>query len=99
MLFGEVMLLYFLGPDLRTWASRIGMALLGAGLGLLASQVGNVIMSSVDSSRGGEAGGLQGTSLNLGASLGVALVGSIVIALAGHQLHRDRAADRTSPTP
>jgi hypothetical protein len=43
--------------------------------------VGNVIMSSVDPSRGGEAGGLQGTSLNLGASLGVALVGSIVIGL------------------
>jgi F0F1-type ATP synthase membrane subunit c/vacuolar-type H+-ATPase subunit K len=57
------------------------MALLGAGLGLLASQVGNVIMSSVDPSRGGEAGGVQGTSLNLGASLGVALVGSIVIGL------------------
>ena len=57
------------------------MALIGAGLGLMASQVGNVIMSSVDPVRGGEAGGLQGTSLNLGASLGVALVGSIVIAM------------------
>ncbi len=31
------------------------------GLGLLASQVGNVIMSSVEPKRGGEAGGLQGT--------------------------------------
>lgn len=81
MLVGEVLLLHFLGPDLRTWGFGIGMALLGAGLGLLASQVGNVIMSSVDPSRGGEAGGVQGTSLNLGASLGVALVGSIVIAM------------------
>ncbi len=81
MLVGEVVLLYFIGPDLNGWGFGIGLALLGAGLGLLASQVGNVIMSSVDPSRGGEAGGLQGTSLNLGASLGVALVGSIVIAL------------------
>ena len=80
LLVGEVMLLYFLGPDLRTWGFGIGLALLGAGLGLMSSQVGNVIMSSVDPSRGGEAGGLQGTSLNLGASLGVALVGSILIA-------------------
>ena len=79
MLVGELLLLYFLGPDLRTWGFAIGMALLGAGLGLLASQVGNVIMSSVNPSRGGEAGGLQGTSLNLGASVGVALVGSILI--------------------
>ena len=81
LLVGEVVLLYFLGPDLATWGFAIGMALIGAGLGLMASQVGNVIMSSVDPSRGGEAGGLQGTSLNLGASLGVALVGSIVIGL------------------
>jgi Na+/melibiose symporter-like transporter len=81
LLVGEVVLLYFLGPDLATTGFAVGMALIGAGLGLMASQVGNVIMSSVDSSRGSEAGGLQGTSLNLGASLGVALVGSIVIAM------------------
>jgi MFS family permease len=81
LLVGEVVLLYFLGPDLATVGFAIGMALIGAGLGLMASQVGNVIMSSVDPSRGSEAGGLQGTSLNLGASLGVALVGSIVIGM------------------
>jgi len=80
LLLGEVLLLYFLGPELRDVGFAVGLALIGAGLGLMASQVGNVIMSSVDPSRGGEAGGLQGTSLNLGASLGVALVGSIVIA-------------------
>ena len=72
--------MYFLDPQLNGWGFGIGLALLGAGLGLLASQVGNVIMSSVDPKRGGEAGGLQGTSLNLGASLGVALVGSILLA-------------------
>ncbi len=80
MLLGEVLLLHFLDPQLNGWGFGIGLALLGAGLGLLASQVGNVIMSSVDPKRGGEAGGLQGTSLNLGASLGVALVGSILLA-------------------
>ncbi len=80
MLVGEAVLLHYIGPELNGWGFGIGLALLGAGLGLLASQVGNVIMSSVDPSRGGEAGGLQGTSLNLGASLGVALVGSILIA-------------------
>ncbi len=80
MLVGEVVLLYFLEPQLSGWGFGTGLALLGAGLGLLASQVGNVIMSSVEPARGGEAGGLQGTSLNLGASLGVALVGSILLA-------------------
>ena len=80
MLVGEVVLLYFLDPQLSGFGFGLGLALLGAGLGLLASQVGNVIMSSVEPTRGGEAGGLQGTSLNLGASLGVALVGSILLA-------------------
>jgi predicted MFS family arabinose efflux permease len=97
LLVGEVVLLYFLGPDLRTWGFGIGMALIGAGLGLLASQVGNVIMSSVDPARGGEAGGLQGTALNLGASLGVALVGSIVIALLASNFTASIAANPNLP--
>jgi MFS family permease len=81
LLLGEVVILSFIAPDLQSFGFGFGMALLGTGLGLMASQVGNIIMSSVRPSRGGEAGGLQGTSLNLGASMGVALVGSIVIAL------------------
>ena len=97
LLLGEVVLLYFIAPDLATWGFGIGMALIGAGLGLLASQVGNVIMSSVDPSRGGEAGGLQGTSLNLGASLGVALVGSIVIGLLASNFASEVAANPNLP--
>jgi len=50
------------------------------GAGLLLSQLGNVIMSSVDPSKTNEAGGLQGTAQNLGASLGTALIGAVLIA-------------------
>ena len=80
MLAGEVLLLAFISPDLRSAGFAVALALVGAGNGLLVSQLGNVIMSSVPSARGSEAGGLQGTAMNLGASLGVALVGSILIA-------------------
>ena len=80
MLSGEVLLIAFTGPDLRTVGFALALALVGAGNGLLVSQLGNVIMSSVPAERGSEAGGLQGTAMNLGASLGVALVGSILIA-------------------
>jgi EmrB/QacA subfamily drug resistance transporter len=80
MLFGEVLLLAFTGPNLRSVGFAVALALVGAGLGLLASQLGNIIMSSVSAERGSEAGGLQGTAQNLGASLGTALVGSILIA-------------------
>jgi EmrB/QacA subfamily drug resistance transporter len=55
------------------------MGLLGIGMGLLASQLGNVVQSSVDASGRGEAGGLQYTGQQLGSSLGVALIGAIVL--------------------
>ena len=58
----------------------IALALFGVGAGLLLSQLGNVIMSSVDPSKTNEAGGLQGTAQNLGASLGTALIGAVLIA-------------------
>ena len=80
MLVGEVLLIGFTGPNLRSVGFAVALALVGAGLGLLASQLGNVIMSSVSPERGSEAGGLQGTAQNLGASLGTALIGSILIA-------------------
>jgi len=80
MLAGLVLLIAFTSTDLRSTGFAIALALVGAGNGLLVSQLGNVIMSSVPAERGSEAGGLQGTSMNLGASLGVALIGSILIA-------------------
>ena len=79
MLSGLILLVAFTGPDLRS-IGLIALALVGAGNGLLVSQLGNVIMSSVPAERGSEAGGLQGTAMNLGASLGTALIGSILIA-------------------
>jgi hypothetical protein len=58
----------------------IAMVLFGIGAGLLLSQLGNVIMSSVAPAKTNEAGGLQGTAQNLGASLGTALIGAVLIA-------------------
>ena len=58
----------------------VALALFGVGAGLMLSQLGNVIMSSVDPAQTNEAGGLQGTAQNLGASLGTALIGSVLIA-------------------
>jgi MFS family permease len=80
MVSGLVLLVAFTDTDLRSTGFAIALALVGAGNGLLVSQLGNVIMSSIPPERGSEAGGLQGTAMNLGASLGVALIGSILIA-------------------
>jgi predicted MFS family arabinose efflux permease len=56
-----------------------GLAVFGVGVGLLASQLGNVIMSSVDPADTNQAGGLQGTAQNLGGSFGTALIGAILL--------------------
>ena len=73
-------LLATIQPDLADAGFAISMAVLGIGMGLMASQLGNVVQSSVDASGRGEAGGLQYTGQQLGSSLGVALIGAIVLA-------------------
>jgi EmrB/QacA subfamily drug resistance transporter len=73
-------LLATMRPDLADVAFAVSMALLGVGMGLIASQLGNVVQSSVDASGRGEAGGLQYTGQQLGSSIGVALIGAIVLA-------------------
>lgn len=65
--------------DLRSGLFAAGMFLAGTALGLLASQLGNVNMSSVTEKETSEVGGLQGVFQNLGSSLGTALIGSILI--------------------
>jgi MFS family permease len=66
-------------PNLNNPSFLMAMAVLGVGMGLIASQLGNVVQSSVDASGRGEAGGLQFTGQQLGSSLGVALLGAIVL--------------------
>ncbi|WP_104092463.1 MFS transporter [Arthrobacter sp. GMC3] len=65
--------------DLKSGIFAAGMFLAGMALGLLASQLGNVNMSSVTEKETSEVGGLQGVFQNLGSSLGTALIGSILI--------------------
>jgi EmrB/QacA subfamily drug resistance transporter len=64
------------GPEIIT----VPLLLMGLGVGALASQLGAVTVSSVPDTQSAEVGGLQNTATNLGASLGTALVGSILIA-------------------
>ena len=60
--------------------TTLPLLLVGLGVGALASQLGSVAVSSLPDERSGEVGGLQNTAMNLGTSLGTALVGSILIA-------------------
>ena len=64
------------GPEVVS----VPLLLAGLGVGALASQLGAVTVSAVPDRESGEVGGLQNTMTNLGASLGTALAGSILIA-------------------
>ena len=65
--------------ELNESGFKLSLALFGIGAGLMMSQLGNVIMSSAPPDKTNEAGGLQGTAQNLGASLGTALIGSVLL--------------------
>jgi EmrB/QacA subfamily drug resistance transporter len=66
-------------PQIDTTDFDVAMAVLGVGMGLVVSQLGNVVQSAVQESDRSEAGGLQYTAQQLGSSLGTALIGAIVI--------------------
>ena len=57
----------------------VPLLFIGLGIGALASQLGAVTVSAVPNEQSGEVGGLQNTATNLGASLGTALAGSLLI--------------------
>jgi MFS family permease len=63
------------GPEIVTWP----LLLAGLGIGSLASQLGAVTVSSVTDEQSGEVGGIQNTATNLGASIGTALAGAVLI--------------------
>ncbi|MEM9608426.1 MAG: MFS transporter [Actinomycetota bacterium] len=66
-------------PELTGIAFGASLGLLGVGMGLVASQLGNVIQSSVEADDRSEAGGLQNTAQQVGSAAGTALVGAVVL--------------------
>ena len=76
---GALVMLATLDVALNDTGFKVALALIGAGAGLLASQLGNIIMSSVGPAQTSEAGGLQGTAQNLGSSLGTAIIGAVLL--------------------
>jgi predicted MFS family arabinose efflux permease len=76
---GTLVFIGGLSPGADAGIVTIPMLLLGLGIGALASQLGAITVSAVPDSLSPEVGGLQNTVTNLGASLGTALVGAVLI--------------------
>jgi MFS family permease len=80
LLAGALVLLGGLDPDAGAEIVLVPMLLIGLGIGALASQLGSVTVSAVPDDQSPEVGGVQNTMTNLGASMGTALAGSVMIA-------------------
>ena len=80
LLAGTVVLLGALDADAGAEIVFVPMLLVGLGIGALSSQLGAVTVSAVPDDQSPEVGGVQNTMTNLGASLGTALAGSLLIA-------------------
>jgi MFS family permease len=80
MFAGTVVLLAAIDENASAEVVTLPLLLLGLGIGALASQLGSVTVSAVPDELSPEVGGLQNTATNIGASLGTALAGSVLIA-------------------
>jgi MFS family permease len=80
MFAGTAVLLGGLDPEAGPEIVFVPLLLIGLGIGALASQLGSVTVSAVPDEQATDVGGLQNTMTNLGASMGTALAGSLMIA-------------------
>lgn len=92
-----LLLIATIDAEIDEFSFAITMGVLGIGVGILASQLGNVIQSSVGDEDRSEVGGLQYTWLNLGSAVGTALAGSVLIGALSTAFVSDIAADERIP--
>ena len=97
MFAGLVLLLalldYGAGAEIVTWP----LLLAGAGIGSIASQLGSVTVSAVPDEQSGEVGGIQNTGTQLGASIGTALAGAVLISALSARFSPASRTTRSSP--
>lgn len=77
---GCVFMIFGVGVGLTRARLIPGLLILGAGIGLLVSQLMNVVLSSVPQEEVNEASGLNSMMMQLGIAVGTAVLGTILIA-------------------
>jgi hypothetical protein len=82
MIAGAVIVANSFSPDMTRMSLAPGLAVIGVGMGLALSQIGNITLSSAKQGEADEATGLHSTFLNLGRSVGTAAVGALMLAFA-----------------
>lgn len=65
-------------PDRSGWAFVVPLLVYGAGVGLASAQLTSVILAEIPPRESGQASGLQSTFRQVGAAIGIALLGTIL---------------------
>jgi EmrB/QacA subfamily drug resistance transporter len=75
---GLLLMVLAVSPSLTFWSLLPGLVVFGLGIGLAGSQLTNVILSEIPNERSGAASGANTTVRQLGAALGIAIIGSLL---------------------
>lgn len=86
-----------LSTTLNLWSLVPGLVLLGIGIGLASSQVTNIILSQVPQQFLGEASAVNATIRQVGASVGTALIGTVLAANLSANIVHNVQADNVFP--
>jgi len=76
---GAILVARSFSPTMTMMSLVPGLTVVGIGMGLSLSQIGNITLSSAKPSETDEATGLHSTFLNLGRSIGTAAVGALML--------------------
>ncbi|CAN5148175.1 MFS transporter [soil metagenome] len=79
----DIIAMFVLRNSLSVWASTsdlaLGLAMYGAGMGLVMAQISNLTLSAVPVYQAGEASGVNNTLRQVGSTFGSAIIGAILI--------------------
>ncbi len=90
---GLVLIFHAVSLEITVWRLLPGLAFYGIGIGFAGAQLTNVVMSEVPASSSGVASGANTTVRQVGAALGVAMIGSLLsVQILNHSVSRIRAA-------
>lgn len=79
MIAGLIFVANLFSPDNSIMSLAPGLAIVGVGMGIVQSQIENVTISSAKPSESNEASGLHNVFHNLGASIGTAVIGVLML--------------------
>ena len=69
-----------ISPDQGVWAFVPGLFVYGVGVGLASAQLTSVILAEIPTEESGQASGMQSTFRQVGAAVGIALLGTVLAA-------------------